>query len=392
MLSQVQDFRKSNHIKSAILVWLYFILIFFYTRHVPLTKFSVLMNIALIGLFSLSFKEIVSRLVRFDKWDKLFFVIITGYLLVGIVYSLFLENTFSLIFRFFLLLLFIVLAYFITLPKKIIAIFIWLNALQALVVIGLALTLAIFFSPKEALVVRFFFMDQNWGDIYSLNGWLYIVQIKGNGLLPVAFFITYFYKLRFTFFLRCLLLIGCIIAGNFAFLISIAFFLLFFFLKSKSAEMLFRKLFVLLACGLIFTYPVYEYYVKDVLELKKQGSLGTRWDQVSVLLDDLTKTTSSTVLGQGIGHTVEVITPLRDYRGNFFFEVQTIYILNQLGVLGFLIFTLYNIRLAFLNYKKEGLILIYISYIIYSFTNPYIFDTGHIAVILLLNSLNSNEG
>jgi len=349
------------------------------------------MNVALIGLFILAFKEVFNGIFRLHKSDQLLLLAVVSYLLIDVFYSLMMQAEPGLIFRFLLILLLIALAYFIMLPKKIIGIFLWLNVIQAVFVTLLALGLVLFFSPKEALMVRFFFLDQNWGDVYSLNGWLYKVQIKGNGLLPVAFFLTYLYRIKRVLLIRGILFAGCVFAGNFAFLISIGLFSFMFFLKAKSVDTLFRKIFLVVICLLFFSYPVYTYYVKDVLESKQQGSLGTRYDQARVLMDDLTEDPVTTIFGQGIGHTVEVITPYRDYRGKIFYELQTLYILNQLGILGFTIFILYNLRLIIINYKKSGLLLLYLCYVLYSITNPYIFDSGHIAVILLLNSLSNYE-
>jgi hypothetical protein len=107
-------------------------------------------------------------------------------------------------------------------------------------------------------------------------------------------------------------------------------------------------------------------------------------------MDDLSENNTYLLLGRGIGHTIEKITPSRDYRGNIYFELQTFYVLNQLGLFGFIMFLFYNVYMSIRLYSK-WLILIYVSYIIYAFTNPYIFDTNHIVVILLLNTLQNNE-
>jgi hypothetical protein len=314
-----------------------------------------------------------------------------GYFFVGIFYALFLQNSFGLIFRFFLIVFFISLAYFIVLPKKAINIFLWLNVIQAILIIALALYIAVFLTPKESLAIRFFFMDREWGDVYSYNGWFYKIQLKGNGLLPVAFFVTFFYECRYRIFIRGMLLIGCIFAGNFAFYIAISFFSLFYFLKSNNAEELMRKVIFLLTFIALFSYPVYEYYIKGVMEQKSEGSLGTRVDQVAILMSSLRETPGTMLFGQGLGKTIEKTTYSRDYRGNVYFELQAVYLLTQIGVLGFVLFICYHLRMVWVTYQYSFLILIYLSYVIYAITNPYIFDSTHIAVILLLNSLNNNE-
>jgi hypothetical protein len=136
---------------------------------------------------------------------------------------------------------------------------------------------------------------------------------------------------------------------------------------------------------------VYKYYVKDVLARKSEASLSTRWDQSAVLMDNLTEGVVYTIFGRGLGNTVDVVTPARDYRGDYYFELQTLYILNQIGIFGFLIFIIYNLRIIFVNYKKSYLVFLYFCYIIYSVTNPYIFDSVNVAVIFILNSLMHHD-
>ena len=72
-------------------------------------------------------------------------------------------------------------------------------------------------------------------------------------------------------------------------------------------------------------------------------SIPTRFDQVNHLIRDLTETPITLLFGQGFGNVINVITDYRDYRNNYYFELQTIYILNQVGILYFVLFWVTNI-------------------------------------------------
>ena len=143
---------------------------------------------------------------------------------------------------------------------------------------------------------------------------------------------------------------------------------------------------VLLICivVLIILYP----YLYEVFQRKMVYSLPARFDQVKYLIGNLAETPITLLFGQGFGNLINVITDYRDYRNNIYFELQTIYMLNQVGILYFLLFWVTKIIFAVKFWGNKYIYLIYLSYMLYAFTNPYMFDTTNIVVIIVLSSLS----
>ena len=102
------------------------------------------------------------------------------------------ENSINLVFRFYIIILCLLLSHWVHLPlvatKRIFFFFI---LLQCFILIVIEAIMNLFFSINNYLPFRFFFMEQGWGDIYTYDGFFYRVQIKGNALIPFAFFLTF---------------------------------------------------------------------------------------------------------------------------------------------------------------------------------------------------------
>jgi hypothetical protein len=374
--------------RDFLLTLVSFVFLLILSRQVPFDSYSSIMNISLVMIFFAGFKMIYAKLIK--RLDFLvFFLLMVLLLISNFSHSIFQLNDVGNATRFGIIILLISLAYFVFLPKQVITIFLYLYIFHAIVLILFEFYLTTLVTVDNYLPIRFFFQNRGWGDVFTYNGWFYRIQIKGNALLPVAFFTTFFYKIPRINLVRFILLTGCIIAGNVAFLISIAVFLIGFNLKSTNTNMLIKRLSIVSLIVVLMFIPVYAFFIKETLELK-QESLSVRSDQISVLMDDLTEHSLYTLFGRGLGHTIEVVSPYRDYRGDTYFELQSLYILNQIGVLGFAFLLFYNIYVSFNTYKI-GLFFVYFCYVLYAFTNPYIFDTNHVAVILILNTLQRNE-
>lgn len=123
------------------------------------------------------------------------------------------------------------------------------------------------------------------------------------------------------------------------------------------------------------------------MESKKEVSNATRVDQATVLVEDMSDDIVGILFGKGLGHTVSRKTDFRDYTGNIYYELQTIYFMNQLGLIPFICFLCLNIyfTLKYIKYRKY--IILYIAYVIYAVTNPYILNTNQVVVIITLVSL-----
>ncbi|HCT3329922.1 TPA: polymerase, partial [Proteus mirabilis] len=68
----------------------------------------------------------------------------------------------------------------------------------------------------------------------------------------------------------------------------------------------------------------------------ESSSLGTRFDQANALMIGLAESYYDILFGQGLGSKLNIITAVRDYRKFIYYELQSLYILYQIGFLGFL--------------------------------------------------------
>jgi len=299
------------------------------------------------------------------------------------LYSLFMASNPIGTLRFFLILILIILAYYLKLPEFVLNWFIFFAVIQSLFLIIFEIYLIFLASPSETVMVRHFFLENNIGDVYSYNGYFYRIQILGNPLIPFAFFVSLSLKKKNV--IRGILFLGVLISANLAFYLATFLFLLgYFVIKSRNNFRLINNIIKVYFLVFISLYPALK-YMHYILG-KKHNSLAVRADQFNVLINDMTNSTLTTLLGRGLGNVIYVKTPLRDYSSyGYYFELQTIYVFNQLGVFALM----YYIILMYVAYKlyRRDLFFIYLCYIIYAVTNPYILDSTHIIVILILNIL-----
>ena len=224
---------------------------------------------------------------------------------------------------------------------------------------------------------------KGWGDIYSFGSmFLTRVQVQGNALLVMAFF-TACYK-RDKIFYRVALFLACLIAGNKAYLIGIFLFVLYFFVSwlfttRKNYNFNFKVCFLLL-CSMM-SFPVIIDKANSILEEKAGYSNAVRKDQAEVLLS------GNIITGNGVGNTITAKTKYRDYSGADYFEVQTLYVINQIGIIGYFLFLCLTFGLLLKRKNSFALVFIYFSYLAYTFFNPYCFDTTHMITGFLFCSV-----
>lgn len=346
------------------------------------------MNISLVLFFIVSYKHILQNISKNKILKQLVFITF-GMLLLMIFYALYLGNEPSLIIRFFLILALIVLAYFVKPNKKYINIFMFFIVLQAILVIGLESTLVMFFDENSYLFIRHYFLNNNFGDVYTTTGTWWKVQPRGNALLPFAFFISIIlYRQKTRIILAGLFLLAILCAGNFAFILGVLLFSMLYYVYSKRWSLQKIVLNGLIGFFLIsaVSIPAYSYFA-NIIEKKAVSSNPIRIDQTEILIENMNESISTLLLGQGLGNVVNVVTQWRDYSDNIYYELQALYILNQVGVLFFVIFILFNILFAKYTMKHGVLLIVYGSYIFYALFNPYFLDTNHIVVIIILLSL-----
>lgn len=314
------------------------------------------------------------------------------------------DNSVSLAIRFYVILILLLSAFFLPPQKIYVTIFIGLAVLHSVLLIGFETYIVLLGDPEFSAFIRSKVMEFGFGDVYTFNQYFYRIQIKGNPVLPIALLVSLFaiQSKRLKISAASLLFAGTIVAGNFAFILAIVFFIgmycviLFFsnqkvsaFLKNLFAS---RKrifitagslLFVLVLVGAI-VFP----YLKELFILKMQVSIPTRFDQVNHLIVSLIESPITLLFGQGLGNIINVISDYRDYRTYYYFELQTIYIISQVGILYFLVFLFTKITYIVKFWKNKYIYLIYLSYFVYAFTNPYLFDTTNIVVLIVLSSLS----
>ncbi len=375
-------------IQNNLLLLLFILIVLFLTRQVPFNSYSFIMNISLILFFIFNYRYILININK-DKILKQLFFLTIGISLLMIFYSLYLENEPSLIIRFYLIIVLIFLAYFVKPDKKYINIFIFFIGIQALFLICFEIYLMANFSIDTYYPIRHFFLNNNWGDVYTYNGIIWKIQLKGNALLPFAFFISMVYYKGFKRSLIAgLFFVATLLAGNFAYILGIILFLGLYYIYSKrwTIQKIVLNGFIGIILTIVLFNPTYNYF-SNVVEQKSGDSNSTRIDQTNVLVENMNKNLVTILFGQGLGNTVDVKTEWRDYSGAIYYELQAFYIMNQSGILFFTFFILINILLAYYMFKYKLLFIVYASYIFYALFNPYFLDTSHIVAIIILLSL-----
>lgn len=357
--------------------FLFFIVFFIITRQVPFADYSLIANVAVLLL--------VFGMITYNRLNIVNISFISLWLCILVQYSLFKGNELSLILHFTLAILLLMISNFVeNIPRKILKIFFILISIQSIFLIIMEIVLNVFFTQSSYLFLREYFLDKGWGDLYSYNGYFYRVQVKGNALIPIAFYLTFIKEvqeyIKYIKIHRILAFIGICIAGNFAFWISTALFIVgysLFFGKNKIIKLTIIGGAIILMSGFLLDYML------EVV-LRKGESLGTRGDQYNVLMNALTNDATNFIFGNGLGSTLSVRTSFRDYTGDIYFELQGVYYLFQLGILNAIIFFGLMCYFALKKIYYKDLLFIYVAYVSYAISNPYFLDTNHIVLIIIL--------
>jgi hypothetical protein len=383
---------------NLLLMLLFFSCLFSITRQYPFIKISEFIIPMLFLLFIAAGKKIKINVLQQQPIIKNLLIINISILVVLIIYSLGNKNDLQNIIRFFSIIVLMLIAYVFPKRELFVRIFVALAIVHSFCLIMIEINMMFFFNDLQfANAIRGYFINSGVGDVYSFNGFFYLVQIKGNAILPIALFISiYSFNKSLKGILSIVfLLLGVFIAGNFAFLISTVFYLCIYLLMKIDFISLVKKykkkFSIVLTTFICILLPLAFFYVDKVLDRKSGESLPTRYDQVSVLIENMIETPSTILFGQGLGNTISKHTEYRDYTGDIYYELQALYILNQVGVIYFLFFIITTILLSLYTWKNKHIYLIYLSYILYGFTNPYIFDSLNILIIIVLNSLTQSK-
>ena len=359
--------------------WSLVLLILFFQS--ILQEFSIISNAALLIIAILQ-----NQKMNKEKSEYLGLVIVWILFLIG--YSILLDNRVDLVIRFGLIIFFVISAY---LWKVDYFCFIkplfWVSFFLVIGLIGLEIYM-FSLSESEYMFLRdHFFLANNMGDVFWWDVY-YKLELRGTPLVVFVYMLSYVtnvfpYKYRKS--IRALYFVATILAGNFAYQLALVLFHLVYYIQNslRTPQLFVRRFFWLFLFSIIIG-GVFITYVSSQMETKKEGSAQTRVDQADVLFDDVARKPVTLFWGSGLGHTLEVKTPWRDYRGATYFELQTLYVFNQLGLINFMILVLANLFLAIKYIRKKELIMVYGVYVAYASTNPYIWDTNHVVVITAL--------
>ena len=244
---------------------------------------------------------------------------------------------------------------------------------KALILLGFMIYLLI---RGDYTDLRQWVSSHDMGDIYLLSRWNAKVQVHGNALLLVAFMLDFLRQKKFS--PRNIILLGGILAaGNFAFILGLGLFLgwrAFLWARQllKKGKISKKTVIIAIICCVLIAVP----YVFSKIQQKSAVSNKTRIEQAAVLTD------TNPWVGDGFGNYIKAETPTRDYDGDIYFELQTLYIYNQIGIIGLLL--VYILTLWPIFQKGKPRALLYLIYLAFTFWNPYCWDTTHMITLLLL--------
>ena len=317
--------------------------------------------------------------------DKLYLLLLTlWYVFLGLecFNSVFRGNDINHIFRFLELLSFLPICLFIKKDKfdSEYRVLVFFAVLKSLLLIGIAIYLI---KLGDHRIIRNYVLGMQGGDVYLAGSYRPKVQLQGNGIIPFVFMLYNTRKIHLNFNSICLFL-GILVAGNFAFLLCLGLFFIYKIYKlicSKRNRLGTVTPIVLLF--FLFSLPFAFKYINETRKQKAGYSNAIRIEQAQFLLN------TNYFIGNGLGNNVQEQGRFRTYENDIYFELQTFYIFNQIGISGLFIF--YILILFGIWKKNRTLFSVFIIYLFYSFWNPYCFDTTEMIVIISILNLFKKE-
>lgn len=265
--------------------------------------------------------------------------------------------------------------------------FIFLALCKSIYIIYLALQVTV---THDYMTLRTWARTNGMGDIYpnfSLPFFYPKVQLQGTALILIALFLvnsTNNRGKRLKVFENIILLIAIFTAGNFAFILGATLFISYKLIRylvsgRNGLIRLFSIIAVVIVAVLMISFSGQE------LVSKRDYSNAIRFQQAKMLLD------TNPIFGNGVGYRVTSSeVGVRDYSiASDYYELQTLYIFNQIGTVGLVLFMI----LTFMEIIPSGksATTLYVLYLIYSFWNPYCFDTTHMIAIILFQNCALSE-
>lgn len=256
--------------------------------------------------------------------------------------------------------------------------------LQAVLIFCISVALGVLQDPGLALAVRDFALDANWGDVYSFDGVYFRVQLIGNALLPLLFMVAV-WRWQTSWIYRGLALIsllGLLAAGNLTYFVVAVIAVMTAQGKRLMQSVIARMvLTVMAAIFLVAAWGSVNETVSDKFE-GSDSSMGVRFDQLEVAHREMGASTVTLVLGAGLGASFPD-GKQRNYSQDLYIEMQWLYLLLQLGLLGMLLYVATLWLSVFQRLDKDGRCIFWL-YMLSGLTNPYILDTNQIVATVIL--------
>lgn len=379
-MSTNYPFYKSSRLVTRACWWSIIIIL---TWTSVLKGFTLLSNLSLFILYFINWNNFSSK----DKKLSIIFIMCTFALFA---YSLICGNEIHNITRFSLILIFIALSYFVVLPLDLVNKSLSITALTLCIALILGeIYFLMLFDKVKLPSLRYYLNSSQIGDIYPKYGNFYAIQLVGTAAIPFVFmysFVSDLFK-RHKWSKRIILLFGIIIAGNFGYIIAISIYIVIKFYQDRLKLNVWFNRFCIALVIIICVTPVAYKFIKTTLEEKKEVSNAIRMEQADILICSMCENPITSIFGNGLGTRIEARGKFRDYSQSQYFELQSLYFLNQMGIIPFILFIGWNLYFSLKNIRYPKLLLVYLCYVIYAITNPYIFNTNQIVVIISLVSL-----
>lgn len=299
------------------------------------------------------------------------------YLSLSFIVSCFKGTTISSALRFYLILLTIPIALCIKEPrfeKE----WIVIKLISLVKAFTILLTWIDVFIKQDYWNYRVWAREMGVGDIYIVHG-IPRIQLLGTSIFVMLFVCEYLKKGKITLY-GFLMVLSALAAGNAAYILGLVVFAgMYYFptfinwIAKRNGRLLFA---IPIALVIII---LFSYYAFSTMKLKANYSNAIRIEQIQVLTD------TNPIVGDGLGHSVHGGGRLRKYDGDTYFELQTLYIYNQIGAVGLGLFYILTIT-PYMGKKNRRKLLVYLTYLIYTFFNPYCFDSTHIISVLLITN------
>ncbi len=359
-------------------------LVFCYFFQVPF-KFLSAFIAPSAGLFCLSVLYFYADEVRVERYWVILYLFFVLFLILSSLFSCLNNTEINGVIRFFLIVSFLPLFSLLRINdfKIEFDIITLLAVLKCVYLLYISMRLII--SPGLVFDYITWAQENQFGSINLIDGILPRIQIVGNALLPVILFLNVYRSSRL-YCVEAILILGVVIAGNLAFYLGTAIFYFYRFLEymADRNNRTSRKIVLSIICLLMFI-PLLNYAVYQIkLKTGEDGLRSTpiKMEQARMLTNDVG------FVGNGVGAEMTAIGRERNYskRKYSYFELQTLYIFYQIGYVGLL----WYYFLVFYQMRKNGResVVLYVIYLLYSFWNPYSFDTTEMLALFMFTNLD----